>query len=563
MANVIEALRYLIGAAWEGDTAVARAKGDITDLGDTTAKVEQKSGRDWVSMGKSALAFGATVGGAALTAKKAYELIGEGADLIRAEDQFGRLAASIESTADVMLGKLKEATGGLVSDAELVNSATQIMSLGLQNTEDGVVRLAAVSGKLGWDMGTVILTMANNSKMRLDALGLSIEDVDAKTEKFIAQGMSMDQAFDMAVIEAGEAKVELLGDAADTTAGQLKIFETGVKNAQDEFKISLVEGFADGLSDIAANAQDAGREMEIAAKGAGTLVGTLLGGTLGSLGKEMSLSAVVDFSVDQGTISELDALRIKFFGNSSRQYSPEFDEEVRQLERLKRGYDALMAASRGQNNNFVDLYAQEQAAKAAEDAARAQLANSHAMNIARNEADALLLSYELAGIATANLKRETESAAWNTEHFGGTLGLTDEELLAVYGSLGLTEGSMGRLGAAAEEVRNTFDLLNAELDELDGKTVDVYVNGTIEQKLRRDANDDELQNYYGGGGTGGDDRPVPAAPVGGIPGVPSTGGPVSPNAPNVTVNNYNEQTAALNAALVAQALRAQSRQRAW
>ena len=109
-----------------------------------------------------------------------------------------------------MLGKLREATGGMMSDAALMESAAGIMSLGLAKTEDGVVRLATVVGELGWDMQQVILTMANNSKMRLDALGLSVEDVTERAKKLQDAGMSMDQAFDMAVIEAGEAKIKLL-----------------------------------------------------------------------------------------------------------------------------------------------------------------------------------------------------------------------------------------------------------------------------------------------------------------------------------------------------------------
>src|SRR5690606_32853406 len=117
---------------------------------------------------------------------------------------------------------LRSATQGMISDANLMASASQIISLGLMDTEDGVVRLARVVGELGWNMNQVILTFANNSEMRLDALGLSISDVDERTKKFVASGYSIEDAFDMAVLEAGEARVRLLGSAADSTVGDIK-----------------------------------------------------------------------------------------------------------------------------------------------------------------------------------------------------------------------------------------------------------------------------------------------------------------------------------------------------
>jgi uncharacterized protein YbdZ (MbtH family) len=68
------------------------------------------------------------------------------------------------------------------------------------------VRLATVVGTLGWDMQQVILTFANLSTMRLDALGLSVEEVKNKQKELMEQGMSTAAAFKEAVIQAGEAR---------------------------------------------------------------------------------------------------------------------------------------------------------------------------------------------------------------------------------------------------------------------------------------------------------------------------------------------------------------------
>ena len=43
--------------------------------------------------------------------------------------------------------------------------------------------------------------------------------------------MNADQAFDLAVIEAGEAKLKLLGSAAGTTAGKMEMLRADFENA--------------------------------------------------------------------------------------------------------------------------------------------------------------------------------------------------------------------------------------------------------------------------------------------------------------------------------------------
>lgn len=314
MANVIEALRYMIGASWEGDTAVRRAKGDITDLGNTTDAVDKNSKQNWASIGKS-VAIGAGVAGAALGAlaigaKATWNAINEGADLSRYRDQFERLAESINSTGDAMLGKLKTATAGLMTDAELVAAAGQIMSLGLADTEDAVVRLTTVSGKLGWDMGTVILTMANNSTMRLDSLGLSIEDVTSKMDALKAAGMDADQAFDMAVIQAGEEKILLVGDAADSTAGKMQAFQVAIENAQNAFDEGLAVGVASGIDQIGASALDAAGDVAYLTGRLGELWGTYIGAAAASVAGYAKTQQILDDAVKMGLIDEAGAKQL-------------------------------------------------------------------------------------------------------------------------------------------------------------------------------------------------------------------------------------------------------------
>jgi len=185
--------------------------------------------------------FGA-IAAAAVTFKQAFELAEQGAMLQRAAAQFENLTQSIDSTSDAMLTRLRDATGGLISDANLIASASEIISLGLGKTEDEVVRLATVVSTLGLDMQQVIMTFANNSVMRLDALGLSVEDVQTKAKALEAQGLDADKAFDTAVLEALEDKMRLLGDTTDDSAASFQRLRVQVEKNFNTFTKWLSHG---------------------------------------------------------------------------------------------------------------------------------------------------------------------------------------------------------------------------------------------------------------------------------------------------------------------------------
>ena len=180
----------------------------------------QRNAEQFTKLKSTAANLTGALGLVSVGAVAAWKALGAGAELELARNRFDNLTASIGTTADAMMGELKAATGGMMSDAEMIASASQIISLGLADTQEGVVDLASLVSQLGWDMNQVIMTFANNSKMRLDALGLSVTDVEERMARLEAQGYDTDKAFDMAVIEAGKAKLELLGSAADTASGR-------------------------------------------------------------------------------------------------------------------------------------------------------------------------------------------------------------------------------------------------------------------------------------------------------------------------------------------------------
>lgn len=189
------------------------------------------------SLGVAGLAFKALEG----AARAAWQTLSEGAALDLANSKFENLAASIGTTAEALKGQMGEATQGMMTNAQMVSAASDMISLGMANTGDEVVRLSNLVGRLGWDMNVLTLTMANDSMLRLDALGLSMADVKERMEEFKAAGMEMSEAFDLAVIEAGEAKVALLGNTAETAAGKMQIAENAITNYTDALKIQAVQ----------------------------------------------------------------------------------------------------------------------------------------------------------------------------------------------------------------------------------------------------------------------------------------------------------------------------------
>lgn len=230
-------------------------------LGEQTAKRSRLTYMDLASkVFLAQQAFNAVSG----VAKQTWQIIGEGAQLELATSRFDRLSESIGTTSDAILDKYAQATAGMVSNADMIANASQIISLGLATNEKDTVRLANVVSQLGLDMNQVILTFANDSVRRLDSLGLSISDVEARTKSYKEAGIEASKAFDMAVLDALEARLTLLGSAAGTTAGSMARLTASwenLTNAGKQFMAVRMEGPISGLAntiDAVGEASDKG-----------------------------------------------------------------------------------------------------------------------------------------------------------------------------------------------------------------------------------------------------------------------------------------------------------------
>ena len=294
---------YTIAARFQGDGELRNAANSFDGVRDAAKRSMssiESAGRggirSWTELNSVISLAGQAFGTLQNVAGQAMAALSEGAALSAARGKFDNLAASINTTGDALLGVMREATSGMMTDAQLVASATDLMSLGLAKNEDQVKRLANVIGTLGWDMQQVVLTMANNSTMRLDALGLSMESVTGRAKELQAAGMSMDEAFDLAVLEAGEAKIALVGNTAETTAGKIQQMQVMVENAIDAFNQNLALTLADEIENAAGDARALGNNLHYAALGAAELSAALL-------------SIPIRFLSDMGKDAQIDQLR--------------------------------------------------------------------------------------------------------------------------------------------------------------------------------------------------------------------------------------------------------------
>jgi len=187
----------------------------------------------------------AGIGTAYIALKKFYDIAKQGAELEYTADKFDRLADSIGTTADVLLTELRDATKGTRSDMELMASATDFVALGFAKTKDEAVRLATVAGALNMNMNQLVLTLANQTTMRFDQLGVSVDGFKEKVAGLEAAGMNANDAFKEAFLQQAEAQIQKVGGASESSIGSFMRLEAAVKNLTDSLKSGIAKDITD------------------------------------------------------------------------------------------------------------------------------------------------------------------------------------------------------------------------------------------------------------------------------------------------------------------------------
>lgn len=228
-------------------------------------------------------------------ARAAWDALNEGAALELTERRFESLAANIGVTAAALDSQMAAASQGMMSHAERMATAGDIIQLGLADSSNEVTRLSVLMDQLGWSAAGLANTLEDDSTDGLNALGLSFDAVSAKMEVYEARGVAASEAFDLAVIEAGEDQLAALGDATETTAGKIAQLTSKWEDLSNGFKVGFAEGVADDLEIII----DTLDELDIKAEDVGSALGNRIGSAVSRQLGTAGMAVMIDDAENQ------------------------------------------------------------------------------------------------------------------------------------------------------------------------------------------------------------------------------------------------------------------------
>lgn len=269
----------------QGSAGIKQFGGVLDGLAGTALKVG-------AALGAAGVAFA----GIERAAAAAWQTLGEGAALNDARGDFADLTAEINTTADAMETRLREATGGLVTNAQLISDASNLMALNLGLTEDEIVDFSGVAAELDWNMEALADTLNTGATRGLKEMGLNITNVQERMAELEEQGVATDKAFRMAILEEAEEKIGRVGKKSEEAAGQIQRIEVAWEEAQNAFSQTFATELSDELGSAAEGAQALGDNLEYAAEGAAKLAAIVAGGFLNSLAAAGQTGAMGDLA---------------------------------------------------------------------------------------------------------------------------------------------------------------------------------------------------------------------------------------------------------------------------
>ena len=196
--------------------------------------------------------------------KATYELAKLGAQSLRTKSAFEAISGGSRQASE-NLDAMREATRGAMSETDMIAVASQMLQMGLVDNAEGLGEMTEMAVRLGSAMGMEAgpamenwnLMIANQSIPRLDSYGISGAKVRERILELQAAtaGMSREQAFMIAVTEAGSNAMERLGPAMDDAALSFEQVEAKIQD--------LTTGFAEKLAPAISTAIDARSESVV------------------------------------------------------------------------------------------------------------------------------------------------------------------------------------------------------------------------------------------------------------------------------------------------------------
>jgi len=190
-------------------------------------------------------------------ALKAVEFTKLAADAAQSADAFDKVVTDMGENSVEVFNEIKEAAQGLIPDAEIKQSATTALSLGvpLEKLAQLMEVARAKSREMGTDASKAFADLATGigrgSPMILDNLGLTIKLGDANQKMAGSLGKTVKEltkqektlALTNAVIDAGAKSIKRYADASLTSKEKTQKFEASLENLKVKIGNELLSPF--------------------------------------------------------------------------------------------------------------------------------------------------------------------------------------------------------------------------------------------------------------------------------------------------------------------------------
>jgi hypothetical protein len=281
-----------LGFTLQTDRDALNEMGDAAeDAGDSTGLLENA-----IEMAKTALI--------AFAGRELVRTVAElgrlGAEAQRSETAFQNISGGALAASD-NLEAMRTATRGALSDIDAMSAANQLMQMGLVSNADELEEVTTAAVRLGTAMGRTAnesisefaALLANQSLPRLDTFGISSGKVRSRILELQAatEGLSREQAFNIAVMEEAERAMGRLGDAQEDQLLVIERNQAAWKNLKVEvgqvysefialggFMPTFLQDLADNVRlarEAGANFSDLGTNLVIFADALGITIPTM------------------------------------------------------------------------------------------------------------------------------------------------------------------------------------------------------------------------------------------------------------------------------------------------
>lgn len=191
-----------------------------------------------------------------------WEMGKAGAEALRTEQSFDRLAGRIDETGDALLQSLAKAAHGTVDDMTLMQTTAGLLASGIQTSTEEMVLAMEIAQLKAQQFGLTtaeaydrMLTGARKFSVEmLDELGINLRAESVYRRKADALGVAVDALTDaqkaeslwQAILEDGRYEIEQYGGAVDDLSTDIERAEAAMKNA----KTAVDQFFAPAIADV-------------------------------------------------------------------------------------------------------------------------------------------------------------------------------------------------------------------------------------------------------------------------------------------------------------------------